>query len=67
MIETAYDKKRSKAKLLQAVSQPWTSVGKMLRRVLDRWDVFEMLYLEKAKQLFLLKGRKYEVSWKSIH
>ncbi|CAN0488808.1 unnamed protein product, partial [Laminaria digitata] len=61
MIEAASDKKGSKAKLSQAVSQRWISLCKMLLRVLERWGVLERFYLEKAKQLFPLKGRKDEV------
>lgn len=70
MIESASDRKASrkgcKAKMSQAVSQRWISLCKMQRRVLERWDVLERFYLEQAKQLFPLKGRKDEVSCKSI-
>ena len=67
MIETAADKKGSNAKLSQAVSQRWISRCKMLLRALERWGVLERFYVEKAKQLFPLEGRKYEVCRKSIH
>lgn len=54
-------KRHSKTKLSQAVEQRWTSVCKMLMRLLQKWDAIVMIYGQKDKT-FPLSGKKKEVS-----
>ena len=53
--------KGSKAKLSQAVCQRWTSICKMLLRLLQKWPALVEVYVRKGLP-FPLQDKKREVS-----
>jgi len=52
--------KGCESKLTQPVSQRWTSICKMLMRLLQKWDALIKVYADKEK-VFPLNGKKKEV------
>lgn len=60
-LETAMGNgKKSTAKLSQAVTQRWTSISKMLLRLLQKWPALVECYVRQGKN-FPLQEKKKEV------